>query len=401
MEFYQYCQQEFDTELSKFRTKLGRKKSSFQYHSKYLTVDEFFEDSEKHKVEILNSIQLNKFKFDPLTPIFLPKDKDNYRMVCVPSVKDRLIQNLFMSYLKEIHTIKYKKFATNDFALKGNGGVKAAHDKLIYLRKKHKYALKTDISSFFDELDRGVILQLFKTKIAIPNLDNFFKDMINTDPSYKLLQATSEDQFNKFSVIIKNKKRKGIRQGMPIASLLASFYLQDFDAVLSQKKINYIRYADDLIVFGDHRDEMKQHFELIKQELAKIQLSIPDLGVGKSEIYTYSQTVTFLGLELKKIGKEFKLFIPQKAFTEIGKKVIELQGYKRNIKANLNFYKTCQKIDQICNGYIVCYEFTANLDSFKKHINERKLFVYQRLLAPLGIDYTKLSSEKKKYFFNE
>jgi RNA-directed DNA polymerase len=99
MEFYQYCQQEFDTELSKFRTKLGRKKSSFQYHSKYLTVDEFFEDSEKHKVEILNSIQLNKFKFDPLTPIFLPKDKDNYRMVCVPSVKDRLIQNAVSSHL--------------------------------------------------------------------------------------------------------------------------------------------------------------------------------------------------------------------------------------------------------------------------------------------------------------
>ncbi|WP_349926931.1 hypothetical protein ABJ384_09235 [Acinetobacter sp. A1-4-2] len=109
----------------------------------------------------------------------------------------------------------------------------------------------------------------------------------------------------------------------------------------------------------------------------------------------------FLGLELKKINNEYRLFIPQKAFTELNKKVIELQGYKKNIKANLNFYKTCQKMDQICNGYLVCYEFTANLDDFKKHVEERKSFVYKRLLAPLGIDYTKLSSEKKKYFFNE
>lgn len=401
MEFYQYCQQEFDAELSKFKTKLGKKKSALKYHSKYITVDEFFEDREKYKVEIINSIQLNKFKFDPLTPIFLPKDKDSYRMVCVPSVKDRLIQNLFMSYLKEVHSNQYKRFATNDFSLKGNGGVKAAHDKLINLRKKYKYALKTDISSFFDELNRQTILHLFKTKIAIPNLDNFFKEMINADPNYKFLQATSEDQFKKFSEILKVKKGKGIRQGMPIASLLASFYLQDFEAILAKENINYIRYADDLVVFANKREEIKKYFDLIRAELLKIQLHIPDIGVGKSEIYTQSQTLIFLGLELKKINNEYRLFIPHKAFTELNKKVIELQGYKKNIKANLNFYKTCQKMDQICNGYLVCYEFTANLDDFKKFVKERKTFVYKRLLAPLGIDYTKLSSEKKKYFFNE
>jgi len=401
MEFYQYCQQEFDAELSKFKTKLGKKKSALTYHSKYITVDEFFEDREKYKVEIINSIQLNKFKFDPLTPIFLPKDKDSYRMVCVPSVKDRLIQNLFMSYLKEVHSNQYKRFATNDFSLKGNGGVKSAHDKLINLRKNYRYALKTDISSFFDELNRQTILHLFKTKIAIPNLDNFFKEMINADPSYKFLQATSEDQFKKFSEILKVKRGKGIRQGMPIASLLASFYLQDFEAILAKAKINYIRYADDLVVFANKREEIKNYFNLIREELLKIQLHIPDIGVGKSEIYTQSQTLIFLGLELKKINNEYRLFIPQKAFTELNKKVIELQGYKKNIKANLNFYKTCQKMDQICNGYLVCYEFTANLDDFKKHVEERKSFVYKRLLAPLGIDYMKLSSEKKKYFFNE
>ncbi|MEK5759624.1 hypothetical protein [Acinetobacter variabilis] len=50
MEFYQYCQQEFDAELSKFKTKLGKKKSALKYHSKYITVDEFFEDREKYKV---------------------------------------------------------------------------------------------------------------------------------------------------------------------------------------------------------------------------------------------------------------------------------------------------------------------------------------------------------------
>ncbi|MGS0705768.1 reverse transcriptase domain-containing protein [Acinetobacter sp. ANC 3781] len=225
--------------------------------------------------------------------------------------------------------------------------------------------------------------------------------MINSGPIPRLIQATTDEQFRIFSTMINNKKGRGIRQGMPIASLLASFYLQDFEIVLQNAQIEFVRYADDLVVFANTRDEIEKHFELIRHELNKIQLSIPDIGSGKSEIYTSSQTVIFLGLELKKVGTEFKLFIPQKAFSELNKKIIELQGYKKNIKTGLNFYKTCQKMDQICNGYIVCYEFTSNLNEFKKHVEERKSFVYKRLLAPLGIDYTKLSSEKKKYFFNE
>ncbi|NNH01510.1 hypothetical protein HLH18_11685 [Acinetobacter sp. ANC 5414] len=175
MEFYQYCNQEFENELNRFKSKIGKNRSSCKYHSRYLTVDEFFEDKEKYKIEIINSIQSNNFKFDPLTPIFLPKDRNNYRMVCVPSVKDRLIQVLFISYLKKIHTNKYKNFATNDFASEGNGGVKAAHNRLISLRSKYKYALKTDISAFFDELDRKIIFNLFEEKIKVPSLHSFFQ----------------------------------------------------------------------------------------------------------------------------------------------------------------------------------------------------------------------------------
>ena len=261
--------------------------------------------------------------------------------------------------------------------------------------------MKTDIESFFDQLDRNRILALFQTKIGLPNLQLFFKEMIQADPHVSLLQETSKEKNQIFVEMIRKKRGRGIRQGMPIASLLASFYLQDFEKTLQTHGIEFIRYADDLVIFAHSRSTITQHFALVRTELAKIHLSIPDIGMGKTEVYSASKTLMFLGLELRKVDQEYKLFIPQKAFNDLNQKMIALQGYKKNTKSGLNFYKTCQKIDQICNGYIVCYEFTANLDSFKKFIDERKLSVYQKLLAPLGIDYIKLSAEKKKYFFNE
>lgn len=403
MEFYQYCQKNFDTELDKFKNKLGIKKSSLKYHSKYISVSEFILDRDKFKEEIISSIQLNKFKFDYLTPIFIPKGRSNYRMVCVPTVKDRLVQLLFISYLKEMN--KKNELQTRDFAygeIYANlKGVKAAHDNLKNLRKNYKYALKTDIESFFDQLDRKRIIALFDERVGLPNLNSFFKEMVQADPHVNLLQEASKEKNQIFTEILKMKRGRGIRQGMPIASLLASFYLQNFEKILQAQDIEFIRYADDLVIFANSRQVITEYFELIREELLKIQLSVPDIGVGKTEVYSASQTLEFLGLELKKVNQEYKLFIPPKAFQELSQKINALQGYRKNAKVGLNFYKTCQKIDQICNGYIVCYEFASNLEQFKKHIVERKQFVYQRLLESIGVDYTKLSADKKKYFFNE
>lgn len=87
--------------------------------------------------------------------------------------------------------------------------------------------------------------------------------MINSGPIPRLIQATTDEQFRIFSTMINNKKGRGIRQGMPIASLLASFYLQDFEIVLQNAQIEFVRYADDLVVFANTRDEIEKHFELI------------------------------------------------------------------------------------------------------------------------------------------
>jgi len=405
MNFEQFCEQKFDEILDGFKTKIGQRKSLWKYHSHYISAESYYEEKEKNKLILINAIKTNNFKFDPLTPIFIPKGTSSYRMVCVPSVKDRLIQLLFINYLKQEYPSNFVQFQTNDFALKAtyldHKGVKAAHEKLKHLRKVYKFALKTDIASFFDELDRRRLIELFEEKINIPSLNTIFKEIITAEPNLKLLQVTSDEEFKKFSEIIKKKRGKGIRQGMPIASLLASFYLQNFEKLLECKKIEFIRYADDLVVFSNTEKDIFGHFALIKSELAKIQLSIPEIGDGKTEIYHQNQTLPFLGLELKRVSKEYKLYIPRKAFNDLNAKVIQFQGYRRNIKSGLNFYKTCQKMDQICNGYLVCYEYTANLSEFKKFVQDKKVFVYRRLLAPLGVDYSKLSAEKKKYFFNE
>lgn len=88
---------------------------------------------------------------------------------------------------------------------------------------------------------------------------------------------------------------------MPIASCWLPF-IYDFEAIL-QKQINYIRYADDLVVFANKREKLKTTFDLIRAELLKIQLHIPDIGVGNSK-FIPNLKLDILRACFKKINNE-------------------------------------------------------------------------------------------------
>ena len=89
--------------------------------------------------------------------------KAGYRMICIPTVQDRVVQKILISYLQQ--TDQLLSSETVDFSqskkdvkkeLRGTTGARRLASSL---RKKHPYALKTDISAFFDNINR---VQLIK-----------------------------------------------------------------------------------------------------------------------------------------------------------------------------------------------------------------------------------------------
>lgn len=76
--------------------------------------------------------------------------------------------------------------------------------------------------------------------------------------------------------------KKGIIAGAPFSSFLANLYLDEMDRFFFEKGIVYIRYSDDIIVFADTQDAIKN----LKQEILKF-LYRKGLSVNsKKEIFT-------------------------------------------------------------------------------------------------------------------
>src|SRR5262249_38461208 len=103
---------------------------------------------------IVNEMRNGSYGFSPLRPVFIPKpNSEKERMICVPTVRDRLVQRAIIHYLDREK--KFPIYNQSSFGfIRGRGGTKQAIKVALKCREQSDWCLKTDIESFFDRIPR-------------------------------------------------------------------------------------------------------------------------------------------------------------------------------------------------------------------------------------------------------
>ena len=432
--YSEYVKSNFYTELSKLAK--DRKKSQIVYHPSYESVDAYlsrFSDELLHK--ICHKISIKEYKCEPLTPIILPKPNcpgkssltiDNSRLVCVPSVQDKVLQKIFISYLKTHYKTSYHKFCKFDHALnegindkkigivdKGGktqdkvvSGIRKSLYESIELRNTYDYVLKADIVKFFDNINREIAFSKFQKEFLLYKKNDeilyIFKKFLYCDAKLdfgdKRYRSLLESHLNQL-------KGKGVRQGMPIASLCASMYLYEFDEVVTSNGIPYIRYADDFLLFSKTYQKSKDIQDFVKLELENIGLTIEkDSGKQKTKIYGLNQVFTYLGFEIIYSEKyhTFVRKIPKEVFERAISRIEyydSLTKVKREFSTYIHF---SLMLDNLISGYTNYYseENADNGHAFKLRLSKASKDIRKKLIkANLGIDFDQIESKNKQFFF--
>lgn len=117
-------------------------------------------------------------------------------------------------------------------------------------RKNTKYYLKLDISKFYPSVDINILKQKLRKKI---------KDIKVLNLLYSILD-----------------KNNGLPIGILISQWLANFYLQDLDHYIKEhlKAKYYIRYMDDMILFGRNKKELHKMRIAVENFLNSINLKL-------------------------------------------------------------------------------------------------------------------------------
>lgn len=174
------------------------------------------------------------------------------RLIYVPSVRETVVQHAVVQVLNK-HLMK-GVYEHTYAAIKGRGQHKAKSYIERYIQKHPgdvKYYLKMDIRQYFPSVPQDKVIAMLAKQI---------KDTRTIELVRMILQASDH----------------GIPLGYYISQWLANFYLRDFDHRIKAevRRSLYIRWMDDMVIFGSSKRKLRRYKEYIENELKSLGLEL-------------------------------------------------------------------------------------------------------------------------------
>lgn len=324
--------------------------------------------------ELFDLRQKAKGSFKPkgLLAIAQPKpDNRGNRILCVPTIADRLLQ---FALLNELRPSLAKRGLLNSVSYglmrNSNRTVQDARDKGLKLRKTLPWVYKADIEKFFDNIPREAVKDAARKIITKRSLHNVVLSFVDTE---------IEDGFDTdWQQIVSSagiERGKGVRQGMPLSPYFAGMILLDLDKKIEKLGISAIRYIDDIVAFFSTKDECVEFHRFLHDHLAEIGLRIGSIGAdgSKTTIYPPHEAALFLGLEMTKHdGGDYKLLVPAKCIEKIGGKFASMGEIDSLLQKKITLPRLGGFLEAMESGYIQAYRCADNLDQLISEVKTMK-----------------------------
>ncbi len=247
---------------------------------------------ELNLIELKKEIQEEVYCVEKIQIKKIVNPNGKTRLVAILNLKDKLICRAISQILN-----KYldATFSPNSFAYRPNKGTLAAVKRIQEIGNAgYHFTCKIDIESYFDQINHEKLLEKVKSIPMDKGLYSLIEKYIKCEVSYDFIEY---------------KNSKGIIQGNPISSILSNIYLDALDQKMDALEIKYIRYCDDICIFGKKTRDLQQIKVMLEQELATFGLKFKKEKTISSNIFSipffgYKLKRTIIGMEIIKITKE-------------------------------------------------------------------------------------------------
>lgn len=352
------------------------------------TAEQFATHLSMHIDRLRDEIARETYRFSPLKPHLLIKG-EGYRVLAIPTVRDRFVQRAIIRHLDNDQN--FSVATPISFGFRRELGIDDAHARALELRKEFPWVLKVDIVQFFDRLNRHLLLSK-----ADPIRSKTIKYLIQ-----EAVECEIDSRFEKHLLVAEGNgilRGEGLRQGMPLSPVLSNLMLKGFDTAIHKAGLKAVRYADDIAIFCASRPDCLNALAFVKEKLADLNLTVPDLGNGsKTVVYGPSEIAEFLGLDIRRTATGYELVAPTKKLEKIATKMREVASLEECHKTRRTVAQVSQTLDSMIAGHRGMVTRVANGDDFLNRLMDEKRKAMNGLLAELiGADVISALTVEKR-----
>lgn len=198
----------------------------------------------------------------------IPKKDGKLRKLGIPTIRDRIAQEVVRAYMEQRIDHRFHEHSY------GYRPLKSSHEAVEQVSKnclKKDWVIDLDIRNFFGALDHGLLRKGLEAMIE----EKWVRMYVDRWLEAKIEKADGSQYCS---------EGKGTPQGGVISPLLANLYLHfalDRWLELTHPSVDFVRYADDVVLHCKSEQEAKTVLASIEERLTAVKL---ELNKAKSKI---------------------------------------------------------------------------------------------------------------------
>ena len=310
-----------------------------------MSVDELLRYLKDNGEGIREDILAGKYQPQPVRTVEIPKDNGKTRKLGIPTAVDRVIQQAIAQVLTPIYE---PKFVETSYGFRPG---RSAHDALRkskeYLEAGKVWTVDMDLEKFFDTVNQSKLMEILARDIK----DGRVLSLIH---KYMRAGAIWCGRFVDTEV--------GVPQGGPLSPLCANIMLNELDHELERRGHQFVRYADDMVIFCGSKASAKQTLEHIVPFIeGKLFLKVN----REKTVVAYAGKIKFLGYGFYKGKNGYRLRTHEKAKAKMKARVKELTSRRK-----VNDYEAWKaSLKRYVVGWVNYYKL-ADMGGYLKSIDE-------------------------------